>query len=476
MRQLFFDDGALWGRDNLVRKYGVPKLEAMYTDGIFSTDIGTGFVFRTIDGKYRMIYCGKSVNDHRLACLMAVSEDGVHFMPEDTRDKVCVENRVADHELLKLPVEEPEVACIYEDSQAFPEERYKMLVCERCLSEMEQKHLLYTSEDLFHWEQKKDIFWGQGKAEPVAGAFYNKTEECCTILQRPDWGVRRIGYTETKDWKCYTEYAPCMQADSLDEPLAELYGLKAVAYHGMYIGFPYLYSGHKSEYNGKFYGGTIEAQLAYSFDGRYWQRSLREPFLGPKTALEKTGREYPLMWLSSVWECDDGDILIYASASERVHGEAFGNPGTGKIHIYSLRKDGFIFLETEDKDIESSICTREMIWQGGEMCVNIQAVSATIAVRVTCEKTPDDTNFMGFSEEIEGYSHEDCIPFSGDSKDWMPVFKSGKKLDDLKGKTIVIEVKFSDGRLYSLEGDFTNIGNIQASRYRKMQKMPEIPW
>ena len=83
---------------------------------------------------------------------------------------------------------------------------------------------------------------------------------------------------------------------------------------------------------------------------------------------------------------------------------------------------------------------------------------------------------MGFSEEVEGYGHEDCIPFSGDSRDWVPKFKSGKTLDDLKGRTVILEIKFSDGILYSLEGDFTNIGNIQAARYRILNKQPDIKW
>lgn len=475
MKQLFFDDGHLFGRDNVVRKYGSPKLESVYDDGIFSTDTSTGYVFRTSDGRYRMVYSGKNIKDHGIACLMAVSEDGVHFEPESLSEKIKLKNRVAENELFKLPEEEPEVACVFDDKHAGLEERYKALVCERYLDGMTQKNLLYVSPDLLHWKLKRNVNWGVG-AEPVADVFYNKDRESNTILLRPDWGVRRVGYVETRDWKSYTKYSPCIQADSLDEPLAEIYGMKAMEYHGMYIGFPYLYSGHQNEYNGKYYGGILGSQLAYSYDGRYWLRSLRTPFLGMGAALEEGCCENPLIWLSCAREYEDGDIILYASASEYVHGEAFGKPGTGRIHIYRLRKDGFICLETEDKRRESVVCTREKVWCKGELHVNIRAENATVAVRESSERSPQDTNFMGFSEELEGYGHEDCVPFSGDSKDWVPEFRNGKKLDDLKGKTVIFEIRFTNGFLYSLEGDFINIGNIQASRYRKMNKLPDIKW
>jgi hypothetical protein len=45
----------------------------------------------------------------------------------------------------------------------------------------------------------------------------------------------------------------------------------------------------------------------------------------------------------------------------------------------------------------------------------------------------------------EGYGHEDYIAFSGDSTDWVPRYKIGRRISDLVGKTLVFEIKFENG-------------------------------
>ena len=59
-KQLFFDDSKLFGRKNVVRKYGKPEIAAIYSDGVCSTDFNTGNVFRLDNGKYRMLYFAHS--------------------------------------------------------------------------------------------------------------------------------------------------------------------------------------------------------------------------------------------------------------------------------------------------------------------------------------------------------------------------------------------------------------------------------
>ena len=80
---------------------------------------------------------------------------------------------------------------------------------------------------------------------------------------------------------------------------------------------------------------------------------------------------------------------------------------------------------------------------------------------------------LGISHPVEGYSHDDCIPFEGDSTDWVPTYKNGNTLDALKGKTLVLEVRYEDGELYSISGDFTLLFNTPAARYRKFGVLPK---
>ena len=81
-------------------------------------------------------------------------------------------------------------------------------------------------------------------------------------------------------------------------------------------------------------------------------------------------------------------------------------------------------------------------------------------------------NVLGFSHPLKGYGHEDCVPFSGDGS-WTPVFKNGRTLAEQAGKVLIFEVRFADGTLWSLEGDFTNVYNTQAARFRTFGLMPQ---
>ena len=108
---------------------------------------------------------------------------------------------------------------------------------------------------------------------------------------------------------------------------------------------------------------------------------------------------------------------------------------------------------------------------GGELQINLQAQTATLAVWESDDR--EGTNALGFSHPVDGYSHEDCIPFSGDCTAWTPTFRNGKTLSELAGKTLLFEVCFTDGTLWSLEGDFTNVHNTQAARYRMLGLLPQ---
>lgn len=467
-KQLFFDDNGLFGKGNVTRRYGKPKLVSNFNDGVSSNDYCSGSIFRLDDGRYRLIYFAHGKDFEGKKLFSAISEDGVEFVSEDVSAYVATQSRQYPNEIMQLE-KGVEIASIYEDKYTEnANERYKMLSAQLIFDELRVYNKLYTSSDLLNWQLKDGIYWGDG-AEPLASVFYNKHKKVHTIVQRPFWGIRSAGYKETADWQNFTDFKHCINVDSLDGNLDEIYGMNAFEYDGMYIGFVQMYRGHKTEYNAKYSSGIIDAQLAYSQDGEYWRRSIREPFI---TGLGMTP-EYKLMWVPSVMRMDDGSINIYASASQLEHGPAFREAGHGEILVFNLREDGFICFETEDNSKPSTVVTREKVWHGGELHVNINSKGATLGVYVSAEsEIVGDSNALGHSKAVEGYGHEDCVPFSGDSTDWVPVFKNGKTLDELKNKTLVFEIKFSDGCIYSISGDYTDVFNTQAARYRKFGLLP----
>ncbi len=470
-KQLFFDDNKLFGRDNVVRQYGKPERIATYSDGIGSTDFCTGYVFKIGDHQYRMLYLAYSKKFQGVKMFAATSEDGIHFAPEQLHDQN--EDAMFPHEIMSIP-SGWEVANIYEDKHCEnDQERYKLLMTEYDGDKLCVVDSLYTSGDLLHWSVKEGVYWANS-AEPMASVFYNTKKNVHTIIQRPFWGVRCAGYKETADWVNFTEYRPCLNVDSCDERLAEIYGMYAFEYDGMFIGIPHMYRHLNSELNAKYKNGIIDTQLAYSYNGEYWNRSLREPFISGLSPNEDSANpNYNIVWVSCVRKGEDENIYLYGSASALEHGPAFSQPGTGKIFVHRLRNDGFIGLASENPQEISSVITREKIWHGGELHINLKATNATLAVYISDESKSVGGNVLGMARPLEGFTHDDCIAFSGDSTDWVPEYKSKKQITSLSGKTLVFELRFRDGEVFSLSGDYTDAYNTQAARYRKYGVLPE---
>lgn len=460
-KHLFFDDNKFFSKENVARDYGHPELVGEYVDASVSTDFCTGWVFPIDSGKYRLLYFGhsKDFKGHKL--FSAISSDGVRFTPEPIFSTSNNKEKQYPHEIMDIG--SAEIPFIYEDTHTEKaNERYKLLLSYVAHGEIKVVDDVYVSPNLIHWEKLDGASWGDG-AEPLASIFYNKHEDVHTIIERSFWGIRSAGYKETKDFINYTEFRHCLNVDSEDEDLSEIYGMYAFEYDGNYIGIPHIYKGFGSELQTKYNGGIIDTQLAYSFDGRYGHRSLRKPFIsGVNGSLDK---KYPLVWVAGMTRIN-GDIYLYASSSEKEHGPAFREPGTGKILIFRLREDGFVSLKTADTSKESVIATREKIWHSGELHVNLKAKRATLAVYTT-QSQDEGLNILGTASPLEGYGHEDCIAFSGDCTDWIPKYKNGKLVSELAGKTLVFEIKFEDGKVYSFGGEYTDVFNVEGAVYRK---------
>lgn len=455
---LFFDDQRLLKRENMRRVLGTPKLipESIYRDP--HTSIGVGFPSVWQDeksGLWRMAYQGFVPDKgYEVIPQMAISRDGVHFEPEDVTGDMPMPNRMFKNEYLPHELVH-EVAKVYQDPYAPAEERYKALCIDYHHDEHFVVNTLWTSPDARRWTHQKDRNWHTEGAEPGAGVFYNPVRSSYTLVVRPDWGERRITVTETKDWRHFTRPELAVQVDAQDEPVAETYGMPCFEYEGYFVGFLWIYHAPQSREN-KYWGGRMDAQLTYSLNGWHFNRTLRQPFIpNGEPGEPHYGGVYP----SAMRRLEDNSLMIYASCTEFEHGH-FTMRERACIAAFSLRRDGFIYLESQGGPGE--ICTRPLLLEGGNLSLNLSApVHPASCALYDLQGRP-----------IPGFGHEDCLPFVGDSTEWMPRWKE-KAFEELKGRLVELEVRLDGGRLYAVRGEFTPLMHMQALRYEQSGRIPD---
>jgi len=462
MQFLFFDDKNIMSRSGVTRKLGTPEIIAQYNDPYASTSTGLPSVWYDEENKkYHMFYNG-NVGDYTIA-LHAISEDGINYRPCENPKRHSWKYCLAPHQMFdpEMYGDGGELAYVYFDRTAPRQERLKALYTRGDANAVRIMHnYLYTSEDGFDWKLQPQE-WHNLAAEPCATCFYNNVTGKHTIVARPDAGVRRVGIIETDDFKSFSDLKLVMTPDSLDEPLAEHYGMPVFPYGDIFVGFLYIYHAPNVRLR-KYLGGKMDAELVYSYNGSSFNRTLREPLFLNDTP-ETAGMTFP----SDMYYGKNGELLVCASANPKEHGYFKGN---GNIVIYRLRKDGFISFHT---DADGEVLTLPMLYHGGDITVNIKCESFSCAL-YTDDSINEPMRWQGYDLlPIDGYSHEEFNTFSGDETDHKLTWKSAE-LEALKGKIIYFEIRIKNGDLYSLNGDLTPMQIIDLARYHMHGVMPDL--
>lgn len=438
---LFFDDLRVFARDNLKREIGKPVLieDSLYTCDGAQPSGAMARVWKENEHSYHLFYqafCPNSWTE----ILAAHSEDGIHFAPRNTAREAGIPNPRFENQV--LDIEDAELASFVDTGKG--PGRLKLMVSQYLREERAVDCRMFESDDGIRWTESP-VKWHKIGTEPCASCFYSKPLDSYILLSRPGWGSRRVCESRTKDFTSFTTPELMMQADALDEPLSETYGLFGFPYKDAFAGILIMYHALPSD-GVKYMNGKVDGQLVWSLDGAHWMRSLREPLMKNEPPFEG------MLFTSDLRIDEDGSILLYASGTPHEHGY-FKQEGAA-IGVYRLREDGFICLMT---DGDGRLRTRETLLKGG-FRVNLTAEKATCAL------------FDLQNHPIEGFTHEDCAPFAGDSTAWTPVWK--KDISFLNGKAVTIEVKLTRGRIFGITGDFIKMMNSEASRYEKFGVLP----
>lgn len=206
------------------------------------------------------------------------------------------------------------------------------------------------------------------------------------------------------------------------------YGMPVRLYAGVYFGFLELFR----------MNDFIHTELAISRDGIQWQRfPRREKFIayGEEDSWDDT-----MNFGSPSWVEVGDEWWFYYSGWDGPHGTPIR---TGAIGLAKLRKEGFVSMHGPIGG--GVVCTRRLIWPGGDLRVNADASKGELKVRLSDAKR----------KPLPGFDYEDCVAFTGD-KIRHTVEWRGKSIQALKGKEIRIEFYLKEADLFTFvagEGD-----------------------
>lgn len=414
-------------------------------------------------GLWRMIY---NLGWSPIRLMAAVSEDGIHWEkdphPEISPDR-AFGPRVAEHHVFSLP--DATAGGIYYDPISADGKPYKIFahqrgktVLERALSDPTHRWhaiakaegqkryfhdaLMLESADGLQWQVRYDRNWSRPDwyPEPPYFGFFDHHRQQHVMTVRPGWGDRRIASQRTVDFQTWSDPEMLLHMDAIDTDPIGLYAMPVCTVGHMFIGLPWIFHNASSRPVNSFnqFFGSMDAQLAYSYDGTHFVRGLREPFLKlnpyPEHGCTQL-RPYSMVE-------HDGEIRIYSGAARAPHGRerALQSPtsSTKAITLHRMRKDGWMCLKS--KGDWARIQTKPLgIWSDA-IHLNASAPFGEVRYQVTDEK----------SQPIEGFTFADCLPLRTDDQLKFQMRWKQASVNDLAGKVVRIEIEFQNAQVYSL--------------------------
>ena len=431
-----------------------------------------------LDGKSFLAYCSNRYADKDTVIFTVYSTiDGIHFEPINV-DQIPPEQLWDDSPKGELP--EHNNVLLFDEGYGplfqyydatfckIPEETeypYRALLINKLPPP--SKGGIWRSKDGLKWEllpnqHKLHVPFEANK--PTYDPFKNRYLAYLRLWDPPAKPVsswRKVLFSEsitTKRGIDWTEKELVFEANEADGPTTDVYNMQVTAYAGVYIGFPEMFQrkGFKPELQ-----GTLYNELAFSQDGRNWQRiSQGQAFL----PLGSPGNwDHGMVRIMSNPVIINNELYFYFQGIRGLHIHP-QKPGWGQREcgLATLRLDGFCSL---DAGPEGGTLLTVPFWpKGKHLYINADAREGEIRVEVLQEYSAPGNKETGL------FGLENCIPFSGDALAHRVEWKRGENfMDDFpdgwnvdlqnidEGKTrnfskraIELRIHLRDAKLYSI--------------------------
>lgn len=271
-----------------------------------------------------------------------------------------------------------------------------------------------------------------GESDTMNTVFWDERLQRYVLYLRPPvyagrW-KRRVARAESADLLRWSFPETVVTPDELDP--VEVYGMPVFPYEGLYFGLLQIYYSDTSM--------TIDAQLAFSRDGKRWDRlPARPPFI--ERGIEHgQAREFDCGMVFPLPPVRVGDELwFYYTGHNVLHNDTGAQESA--VGLATLKRDRFI-ARRPVRPTEGALVTRAFRCAGDDLEINACAANGRLQVEVLTES----------GAVIDGFGRRECAAFAGDALAHA-VRWNGAGLSRLRGRTIRLRFSLSEADLYAFQ-------------------------
>jgi hypothetical protein len=447
--QYFIDDEMIAHHEKLTRNwleasvYPYPIIEA---DQPWDSRVVClfGTVFPSDEGGYRMYYASLIDGTHQ-DVLVATSEDDYSWIKPSLG--ITSWKGSKDNNITLSPVNRMDSPSMIfdEDDREYP---YKMITFEKVSTDLPWGEgadfglYPYKSSDGLHWIKMQET--PCLRAGDRTNLMPTKQDGKFVMYTR-SWdmfetkGKRVIYRSESENFIDWSELEIVLEPDLEDQTDTEFYGMSVFERNGWFFGLLEYWHSDRD---------VLETHLVVSRDGKKWSRTNpRNAFIAPTYDWNKAWSSCASNGPTIIQE----QMVFYFGGRYKGHNRRTSEEH-GVIGYASLEIDHFCSIEAS---APGKLDTVPLIWPGGELVLNADTrESFTSHQRHTNgEITIEILDENG--RPIPGWSGNERAIFQGNTHGMRQIIElpvtwpNGKKLDELRGKTIRLRFNMRHARLFT---------------------------
>ena len=332
---------------------------------------------------------GKEYAKKGLVLCYATSRDGIYWYKPNL--KQVAYNGSLRNNIVHLGEYSPTGAgIVIDESDPNPNRRFKSFFWEHVPLAIRATGVDGTRDGMWVAYSPDGLRWTSEPHNPVlpgysdVPAYVVRDPTSSRFMAYSRFGFNRtLAYTSSEDFLHWSQPESVLEPDDQETtgnwPATQFYGMSVDLYEGLYLGGLWMYRPGTD--------GRIDTQLVASHDGIHWERvGDRQTWLplGPESALD----DGMVRTASEMIPVDD-KIYIYFGmvngphAGSRFPGQDIQRSHPGAIGLATLRRDGFVSLDADDKP--GFVLTKPVKLDGCALHLNVDVRPGGFARVVACD-------------------------------------------------------------------------------------------